>query len=237
MDSLLQQFLNNLRSSVSQMAGLVESSVYQATKSLAKKDVTLVENVFVNERKINQFHKDIDRMCFKLLARQSPVASDLRLILVSSRINVDLERMGDLACNICYCVRDYFEGQPLLVAGEIPKMSDLVRSMIKKSVNAFVNTDLELAREVLRLDDAVDQYRDMLNARVKEMIKENPENINSSLELMNIVRYFERLGDHSTNIAEEVIFLSTGEDIRHQSGDVGEENHDGDRNYESNPSR
>ena len=237
MDTLLQQFLNDLRSRVSKMAGHVEVSILQATKALAKNDLDLLESVFLNEKKINQFHKDIDRSCFKLLARQSPVASDLRLILVSSRINVDLERMGDLACNISYCIKDYFKGQPLLLAGEIPKMSDLVRSMVKKAINAFVQTDASLAREVLQLDDAVDQYRDELNAKVKEMIVQSPENINASLELMNIVRYLERLGDHSTNIAEEVIFLSTGEDIRHQENMNGEKNYDGDEWNGSSPSR
>ena len=113
MDTLLQQYLNNLKSNVHEMAGLVEEAILIATKALAKKDASGLGRVFDLEEQINNFHKKIDRDCFKLLARQSPVASDLRLIIVSTKMSVDLERMGDLACTISYCLRDYFEGPPI----------------------------------------------------------------------------------------------------------------------------
>ncbi len=220
MESLLGQYLLDLKAKVAQMAGLVEENIFIATKALAKKDVSLLERVFENEEKINEFHKDIDRTCFKLLARQSPVASDLRHILVSTRMAVDLERMGDLACSISYCVRDYFDQQPILLAGEIPMMSDLVRLMVRKGIDAFSKGDIQLAREVINMDDNVDEFRDNFSEMIKDFMIAQSSQVHPSLDLYTIVRNLERLGDHATNIAEEVIFLITGKDIRHMNGDV-----------------
>lgn len=216
MDTLLGQYLSELKSKVAQMAGLVEETILLSTKALAKKETESLDRVFEIEEKINEFHKTIDRNCFKLLARQSPVASDLRLIIVSTKMSVDLERMGDLACSISYCVKDYFEESPLIIASEIPKMADLVRSMVRLGLDAFIQNDESMAYEVLKMDDAVDDYRDELSQKIREDLQSGNANINGNLELYTIVRNLERLGDHATNIAEEVIFLISGEDIRHQ---------------------
>ncbi len=219
MDTLLQQYLTRLKSAVNEMSGLVEESIVISTKALAKKNTAGLERVFELEDKINEFHKKIDRDCFKLLARQSPVASDLRLLLVCTKMAMDLERMGDLACSMTYSIYDSMKGQPLPVANEIPKMADLVRLMVRKGLNAFIQNDEEEAREVLKIDDSVDGYRDSLSEAIRESMRKSQTNIDGNLELFTIIRNLERIGDHATNIAEEAIFLISGEDIRHESGE------------------
>lgn len=216
MDTLLQQYLNDLKSSVYQMAGLVEETIVISTKALAKKDGAKLNRVFELEDQINEFNKKIDRDCFKLLARQSPVATDLRLIIVSTKMSVDLERMGDLACSITACISKYLKEQPVSIASEVPKMSDLVRLMVRQGLEAFMQNDESLAYEVLKTDKVVDEYRDSLVKEIRDSLKLSNHNLDASLELFTIVRNLERIGDHATNIAEEAIFLISGEDIRHQ---------------------
>lgn len=216
MDTLLQQYLSQLKSEVNEMAGLVEETIVISTKAIAKKDKESLSRVFKLEKQINDFHKKIDRDCFKLLARQSPVASDLRLLIVSTKMSVDLERMGDLACSISYCIEDYLDEQPVPIANEIPKMADLVRLMVRKGLDAFLQNDESMAREVLKMDDSVDEYRDTLTRSIRESLRLSNHNIDASLELFTIIRNLERIGDHATNIAEEAIFLISGEDVRHQ---------------------
>lgn len=217
MDTLLEQFLNELKSTVSQMAGCVEESIIITTKALAKKEPDKLEQVFLLEEKINEFNKKIDRDCFKLLARQSPVAKDLRMIIVSTKISMDLERMGDLACTISNCVARYLKEQPITIAGEVPKMSDLVRKMVRQVLDSFMLGDESLAREVLEFDQTVDHYRDSLSQEIRNLLKVSNHSLDAHLELFTIIRNLERIGDHATNIAEEVIFLISGEDIRHQN--------------------
>lgn len=217
MDTLLQQYLNDLKSSVSQMAGLVEEVVVLTTKALAKKEEANLQSVFEIEAQINDFNKKIDRDCFKLLARQYPVATDLRLIIVITKMSMDLERMGDLACTIANCVAKYLEEQPVAIANEIPKMSDLVRLMVRMGLDAFMQGDESLALKVLQMDQSVDEYRDTLSNEIKQDLKVSNHSLDASLELYTIVRNLERIGDHATNIAEEVIFLISGKDIRHQN--------------------
>lgn len=222
MDTLLQQYLNQLKSSVNEMAGLVEESIVISTKALARKESAGLDRVFELEEKINAFHVKIDRDCFKLLARQSPVASDLRLLIVITKMSVDLERMGDLACSISYCIKDYLSGQPVSIANEIPKMADLVRLMVRKGLDAFLHNDEDGAIEVLKMDDSVDQYRDELLRSIRESLRLSNQSLDSYLELFTIVRNLERIGDHATNIAEESIFLISGKDIRHKQNNFND---------------
>ncbi len=222
MDTLLQQYLNQVKSSVNEMAGLVEETIVISTKALARKDGGEIKRVFELEEQINSFHKKIDRDCFKLLARQSPVASDLRLLIVCTKMSVDLERMGDLACSISHCITDYLKEQPVPLANEIPKMADLVRLMVRKGLDSFLQNDEAGAFEVLKMDDTVDEYRDDLSKKIRESLKQSNHNLDAQLELYTIVRNLERIGDHATNIAEEAIFLISGEDVRHQKFDVNE---------------
>ena len=216
MDSLIQNYLNDLKSDVYQMAGLVEESIVIVTKAITEKDGSTLHRVFDLESRINEYHKKIDHSCFKFLARQSPVAGDLRWIVVIIKMGVDLERMGDLSCSITHCLKNYFNVQPIPLANEVPKMSDLVRMMVSQGIEAFMKNDETLARKVLVMDDQVDEYCDFFGKSLRSSMKQSSINLDAALEIFNIIRSLERIGDHATNIAEEVVFLTSGEDIRHQ---------------------
>ncbi len=228
MDTLLQQYLNELKSNLYQMASCVEEAILLSTKALAKRDLSQVSRVFELENEINEFHKKIDHDCFKLLARQSPVASDLRLIIVATKMSVDLERMGDLACSISYSLEKYLSFSPVTMASEIPKMSDVTRLMIRKGLDALMQNDKKMALEVLTMDQTVDDYRDRLVLEIKSALKLSNTTLEAHLELFTIVRNLERLGDHATNIAEEVIFLISGEDVRQEMMNVKNTRHKGE---------
>lgn len=214
MDNLLQHYLNDLKSSVNQMAGLVEESIAIAIKAISEKDGEDLHRVFDLESRINDYHKKIDHGCFRFLARQSPVAGDLRLIIVIIKMGVDLERMGNMAFSITHCLKKYFKIHPVSVVNEVSKMSDLVRMMVSKGLEAFMKNDSHLAHEVLSMEDQVNEYRDFLNKNLYMSMKENPNHLESNLEIFSIVRSLERIGDHAANIAEKVVFLVSGEDIR-----------------------
>jgi len=218
MDTILQKYLEDLKAKVGQMGGLVEDSLKLALKSLASKDKALLSTILENEDRINQAHKEIDYAVFKLLARQAPVASDLRLILSISKINMDLERMGDLTRNIAYCIGEYLEAAPVLLASEISKMADLVGNMVAQTMQAFLDSDHGLAQEVLKIDDSVDTFRDSLLEQLTETMKLQVPLIDSCLGLRRVIRNLERIGDHATNISEDVIFILTGKDVRHEHG-------------------
>ena len=188
MDNLLQQYLNGLKSDVNQMAGLVEESIFIAIKAISEKNGGDLQRVFDLESKINNYHKTIDRSCFRILARQSPVAGDLRLIIVVIKMSVDLERMGDMACSMTQCLKNYFELQPVPFASTIPKMSDLVRMMVSRGIEAFMQNDGELAREVLEMEAQANQYRDSLKEKLYSSMGQDPLNLPANLEIFSIVR-------------------------------------------------
>ena len=150
------------------------------------------------------------------LAKQGPVARDLRLIISIIKINSDLERMGDQSVNIAYTGKDYLTRQPIDQSlPDIEKMSSLARKMVKGSLDAFVREDEKLAQEILLMDDEVDSLKSKVFKDLLAYIKSNPQNADAALDIILIARNLERLGDHATNIAEDVIFVSTGKDVRH----------------------
>lgn len=215
MEIKLETYLQELRSLILRSAGHVEESIGWASEALQKRDKSYLSKVFDIEIQINQWHKEIDNKCFKILARQSPVATDLRLVLTITKMNLDLERMADLSCNMAHFTREYLEGTPLPIAEELPVMLEKVRTMIKQSLDAFSKKDPTLAKIVLVEDDDIDKRRDQVMQKAKETMKSNSSLVEESLALFMIARLIERMGDHATNLAEEAIFLITGEDIRH----------------------
>jgi phosphate transport system protein len=161
-------------------------------------------------------HLEVDKGCVDLLARQSPMAADLRLIVAIIKINSDLERMGDQAVNISHNGEYYLAGAEIKALVDLPEMARRVREMVHTTLDAFVKMDEALARFVLNQDDAVDGYKHKIFADVKEIMKANPDTIDRGLNLILIARNLERVGDHATNIAEDVIFALNGADIRHR---------------------
>lgn len=207
--------LKNLKEQILTMGGHVEVAVEAATQALIQRKPEMFNQVYDLESKINREHIEVDEVCLQLLARQSPLAADLRLVVAVLKISTDLERMGDQATNIAYNARDYMKSEPIKELVDIPKMAAEVRSMVRDSLDAFVRQDHELANQVLHRDDLVDSLKDKIFKELIAFMTNNPQRVEQALDLILIARNLERLGDHATNIAEDVIFAVTGNDIRH----------------------
>jgi phosphate transport system protein len=207
--------LNKLRSVILSMGQAVESAVEEATEGLIERDPERLKKVREYEDRINGYHLEVDELCLKLIAQQSPLAADLRMILAILKINSDLERMGDQAMNISLNVRDYLGKDPLPEAATIASMAHTVRKMVRDAMDAFVKGDVTLSEQVLLQDDVVDEAKRSSFRRLIEVMKQDSRQVEGAVDLMLVSRNLERLGDHATNIAEDVIFASTGKDIRH----------------------
>jgi phosphate transport system protein len=218
MERRFESELKDLKSRILAMGGFVELAIEKATMALQARNPALFDEVHAVERKINQAHVDIDNMCLTILARQAPVAADLRLILAIIKINNDLERMGDQSVNICYNTEHYLADRNIEVSLNLPEMAALVKVMVRNSLDAFMRGDTKLAQTVLESDDAVDEIKNRVFELLVPYMQANPEKIEASLDLILIARNLERMGDHATNIAEDVIFACTGEDVRHGIG-------------------
>jgi phosphate transport system protein len=193
----------------------VELAIEAATQSLITRNPSQLKIVHDLEGKINREHMEVDESCLQLLARQSPLAADLRLVIAVLKISTDLERMGDQAVNIAYNTKEYLEGQPVKELIDLPRMASEVRSMVRDSLDAFVKQDRDLAEKVLDRDDLVDNLKDKIFQELLQYMMQNPKQVEQALDLILIARNLERVGDHATNIAEDVIFAITGNDIRH----------------------
>lgn len=210
--------LQELKDLILEMGGAVELALQEARDGVVKRQPKRFAKVFEMESRINQLHLEVDERSFQVLAKQAPVARDLRLVLSLIKINKDLERMGDQANSIAFRARDVllFEGSlPLSTLGE---MADGVKEMVRDALDAFVREDLEMAQSVLKKDDEIDQFHFKLQADLTLWMRENPDCIERGLDFLGISRGLERFADHATNIAEDVIFLITGNDVRHLYG-------------------
>jgi len=207
--------LRELKEQLVSMAGLVERAIDNATLALQNRDPSKIKDVYEIEKKVNLSHIQIDGSCLKLLALQQPLAADLRLIIAIIKINTDLERMGDQAVNIAHNAERYLKETPIKPLVDLPTMFSQTRFMVGEALDAFVKTDLALAKDVLTRDDQVDALKNKIFRDVLELIKSAPQGIEAGLDLILIARNLERIGDHATNIAEDVIFAITGEDVRH----------------------
>jgi phosphate transport system protein len=207
--------LRALKERILAMGGCVERAIEEATQALIERRPERFEQVFTLERSINQAHIEVDEACLKLLARQSPLAKDLRLIVAIIKINTDLERMGDQAINISHNGTRYLKEQPLKPLIDIPRMAQEVRTMVREALDAFVRQDAALAQQVLDRDDSVDALKHQVFRELVTYMLGDPKAIERALQLILIARNLERIGDHATNIAEDVIFAITGQDIRH----------------------
>ena len=222
LQSKLDERMNYIKSLILDMGGLVEKTISDCGACLLKEKLNnqFLEKLQRREEKINTFHLKIARSCFKNLAREGPVARDLRLILSIINANTDLERMGDLAFNIAVKAQALQRDKTLETSFKLfEKMFAQVIQMTHQSLTAFVEEDEKLAREILFQDDVVDHIRDDIRSHIEEVSPANTQFIKSFIDLITIAGDLERIADHVTNIAEEVIFLETGDDIRHQWSD------------------
>jgi len=193
------------------MGGLIENSIEASAKALIEQDLSLVKTVNEYEIEIDEMEKTIERHCLKLLLQQQPVASDLRLISTALKMITDMERIGDNAEDIAEIAKFMVDQKFIKNLVHIPQMAEATIGMVRKSVDAFVNKDKELALEVCASDDIVDDLFTVIKNELIEKIQENKENGEQAIDLLMIAKYFERIGDHAENIAEWVIFSITGE--------------------------
>lgn len=215
MERRLQIQIEELKRKITLMGGHVEQALGLVIDSLLKQDAARLDGVFKIEAKINQEQMDLDLLCMSILAKQAPVATDLRFIVSSLKMITDLERMGDQCKSISYNIKEYL-GYPAVSAfTKIPEMTEKVKAMVTSSLDSFVRGDAKLAHEVILLDDDVDKLKDEGILVLCYFLENNPKQVRPVLNLITIIRNLERLADHSTNIAEEVIFTITGKDIRH----------------------
>lgn len=215
MERALDSQIDEVKRLILIMGGSVEMALLDAAQAISARNVSKLKSIHQIEQKINEDHIKIDEACLNILAKQSPVAKDLRIILSILKINTDLERMGDQVTNIAYTTNDYLNRAALEQVTMITQMADFVRKMVKESLDCFVKGDHVHSRQILLMDDEVDDLKNKVFRELCEHMKKNPQDVDASLDLILIARNFERLGDHATNIAEDVIFAYTGEDVRH----------------------
>ena len=216
-----QEELEQLKTRLLEMGGLAEDRVRSAVRAMVDRDPALVEKVLVSDTAINQLHIEIDDRCFKLLALHQPMAVDLRAIVSAVKINTDLERVGDLAINIAEAVGRYLQHPPVKELIDIPRMADIAQSMLRDALDAYVRRDIALAQDVLNQDDELDALKTQVFRELLTYMLQDPTTIEPALDLILISRHLERIGDHATNVAEDVIFMVSARDVRHHAGEVG----------------
>jgi phosphate transport system protein len=212
-----EQELEKLKAKLLEMSALVESAVYRSVQGVVEKNEDLAQQVLRNEGRINQLEIEIDDMAISLLALQAPLAADLRLITAAIKINNDLERMGDLSVSIAQSALALIREPLIRPLIDIPHIAGLAQGMVRKALDAFVNRDAELARSVLASDDAVDNMRTASYHELMSFMEKNPQQIPQALYLLSVIRNLERIADHATNVAEDVLFLVKGIDVRHHN--------------------
>jgi phosphate transport system protein len=218
MDRQVPQFreeLEALQGRLLEMGGLAEERVRAALQGLVSRDAALITKVLSGDEPINQLHIEVDNRCFRLLALHQPMATDLRAVVAAVKINTDLERVGDLAVNIAEASKRYIGHAPVKQLIDIPLMGDIAQAMLRDALDSFVKRDTDLAHRVLNEDDRLDSlktqvFRDLLTHMLRDQATVEP-----SLDLILVSRHLERIGDHATNIAEDVIFMVSALDVRH----------------------
>ena len=209
------QSLDDLKEKLLVMAGMAEQAIERSTEAYRLRDLNLCDQVQAAEPGINRLEREIDQLALDLLAMEQPMAVDLRFILAVIKINADVERVGDQAVNIVERVRDLYTMPPLDVPVDIPRMAALSGSMVRRALQSFIDADADMAESVLTMDDQVDAMNAGAYKTLGAIIQEKPTQAQYALDVLFIARNLERVGDHATNIAEDVIFWVRGADVRH----------------------
>lgn len=212
--------LRALKQRLLHMGGLVEERLHEAVRCLVERRADRVASIVAADAEVDTLQIEIDDRCLKLLALQHPFAKDLRFITAAMKINAELERIGDQAVNIVQCVARLAEMPPLEAAIDLPHMAGLAQGMIRDSLDAFVRRDVALARAVLTRDDQVDDLKDQVFRVLLTHMLADPGTIERALGLILVSRNLERVADHATNVAEDVIFLVEAKDVRHHHEEV-----------------
>ena len=223
MDRAVRHFdqeLEALQGRLLEMGGLAEERVRAAVQGLVTRDIAVSDTVLRGDAPINQLHVEIDERCFRLLALHQPMATDLRAIVAAVKINSDLERVGDLAVNIAEAARRYTAHAAVKQLIDIPRMADIAQTMLRDALDSFVRRDMALAQAVLDSDDELDALKTQVFRELLTYMLQDPRTIEPSLDLILVSRHLERIGDHATNVAEDVIFMVSAQDVRHHPRDI-----------------
>jgi phosphate transport system protein len=218
MRTRFQQGLDDLRTRLLRMGGLAEQAVDRACQAYIDRDLARCHLVLEGESVINSAEREIDELAFDLLAMQQPMAVDLRFILAVTKINSDLERVGDQAVNIAERVMDMVELPAAELPVDIARMAAAASAMVRRALESFIEGKAELAQAVLEMDNVVDRMRDEAFIMLVKAMNERPQVTRQALDALLVARNLERVADHATNIAEDVIFWVRGADVRHNVG-------------------
>ena len=223
MDRSVRHFeeeLEALQARLLEMGGLAEERVQAAVQGLVRRDLSLTERVLAGDGPINQLHLEVDERCFRLLALHQPMATDLRRIVAAVKINSDLERVGDLAVNIAEAAKRYASHAPVKPLIDIPRMAGIAQEMLHDALDSFVRRETTMAQAVLARDDELDALKTQVFRELLTYMLQDPGSIEASLDLILVSRHLERIGDHATNVAEDVIFMVSAQDVRHHPRDT-----------------
>ena len=209
--------LDELKQRLLVMGGLAEERLRTAVHALVERDGDLMAEVIRGDEAVNSLHLEIDDRCFKLLALHQPMAVDLRTIVAAFKINTDLERVGDLAVNVAEAAERYVTHAPVKPLIDLPRMAEMARQMLHAALDAFVSKDAEAAQSVLTQDDVLDGLKNQIFRELLTYMLGDPRKIEPAIDLILVSRHLERVGDHATNIAEDVIFMVEARDVRHHA--------------------
>ncbi len=212
--------LDELKQRLLVMGGLAEDRLNSAVRALVERDRDLMAEIISGDDMINRLHVEIDDRCFKLLALHQPMAVDLRVIVSAVKINGDLERVGDLAVNVAEASERYVSHAPVKPLIDLPRMAEMAKRMLHAALDAFVASDATAAQRVLAEDDVLDALKTQIFRELLTYMLGDPHKIEPGIELILISRHLERVGDHATNIAEDVIFIVEARDVRHHAADA-----------------
>jgi phosphate transport system protein len=216
MDRQFDQQLEKLKTRILKMCSLVDEQVELAIRVVEENDSSLIDTVIEKEKKVNKYDLKIDKICQKIFALNQPVAMDLRLIMSALTINTNLERMGDIAVNIVENSRLIDKKPEWFNQTKFNEMAKIAREMIKLSIDSFIQDDAKLAKKVIETDEVLDNHNKENHKILIEIMKQNPDNIQSAVALLVMCRQLERLGDHATNIAEDVYFIVEARMVKHK---------------------
>ena len=214
-----EDLLNDLRTNLIKMGSLVDEQLELAFRALHDSDLKATEKVYENEKKVNDFDNRLDKQVDEIMALEQPVAADLRLVVSAIKMNHELERIGDVAVNIAQRVRSLLSHQELVRKVAILEMGDVARRMVRDSLDSFIHGDAELARRICKEDDVVDEMNRVKFQFVIEEMEKNPNLIEPGAHLIVALKHIERIADHATNIAEDVVFLVDAQIIKHHAAD------------------
>jgi phosphate transport system protein len=210
-----EEELSDLRDDLLLMAGRVEDMIHRAGHALVERDAKAAQETIELDRHVNRAEVEIDERCLVILARRQPLASDLRFVTLVMKMVTDLERIADLAVNICERAIDLARADRIVVHADIPRMTEVVEGMVKDAIDGFVHRDSKKAWDVLSRDDEVDALYHRIFEDTLEQMRIDSGQVHQLIHVQSVAKWLERMGDHSTNLAELAIFMIDGRDIRH----------------------